>query len=170
MNTTPEIPEPVFTDTVQIGIVVRDLEEALHTYVYDYGIAPWEVYEMNSSTVEEMTKDERPEDYAMRVALAMVGNVQWELIEPIGENNIYAEFLRDRGEGLHHIGMAVADYDETLERLRARGHRSLQAGKFFGALFSYPSTDRDMKVITEIFKIPDVFPRKPVYVYPNGHE
>jgi len=170
MSTSTEIPEPVFTGTLQIGIVVRNLEEAMHTYVYDYGIAPWEVYEMNSSTVEDMTKDEKPEDYAMRVALAMVGDVQWELIEPVGENNIYYEFLRDRGEGLHHIGMGVADYDKTLEHLRSRGHKALQAGKFFGALFSYPSTDRDMKVLTEIFKIPDPFPRKPGYVYPEGYD
>jgi hypothetical protein len=168
MSATPEIPEPVFTDTLQIGIVVNDLDAAMHTYVYDYGIAPWEVYEMNSSTVEDMTKDEKPEDYAMRVALAMVGNVQWELIEPVGANNIYTEFLRERGEGLHHIGVAVADYDKTLERLHARGHTSLQAGKFFGALYSYPSTHRDMKVITEIFKIPDAFSPKPTYIYPNG--
>lgn len=30
--------EPVFTETVQIGIVVRDLEATMRKYVHDYGI------------------------------------------------------------------------------------------------------------------------------------
>ena len=39
--------EPLFTETLQIAIVVRDLEAALHTYVHEYGIGPWELYEFN---------------------------------------------------------------------------------------------------------------------------
>jgi len=33
--------EPVFTETMQIGIVVRDLDATLRRYVDDYGIGPW---------------------------------------------------------------------------------------------------------------------------------
>ena len=33
--------EPLFTETLQISIVVRDLEETLRTYVEEYGIRPW---------------------------------------------------------------------------------------------------------------------------------
>jgi hypothetical protein len=33
--------EPVFTETLQVAIVVRDLEAAMRTYVHDYGIGPW---------------------------------------------------------------------------------------------------------------------------------
>ena len=34
--------EPVFNETVQLGIVVRDLEATVRRYVDDYGIGPWE--------------------------------------------------------------------------------------------------------------------------------
>ena len=32
---------PVFTETIQIAVVVRDLDAAMRTYVHDYGIGPW---------------------------------------------------------------------------------------------------------------------------------
>jgi hypothetical protein len=36
--------EPVFTETKQIALVVRDLEATMRTYVHEYGIGPWEIY------------------------------------------------------------------------------------------------------------------------------
>ncbi len=32
--------EPVFNETLQLGIVVRDLEATMRSYVDDYGIGP----------------------------------------------------------------------------------------------------------------------------------
>jgi len=46
--------EPVFTETMQIAIVVRDLEAAMRTYVHDYGIGPWETYEFNPGNVKDL--------------------------------------------------------------------------------------------------------------------
>jgi methylmalonyl-CoA/ethylmalonyl-CoA epimerase len=40
--------EAVFTETMQIGIVVRDLDAALRGYVDDYGIGPWQLQEFNA--------------------------------------------------------------------------------------------------------------------------
>jgi hypothetical protein len=36
--------EPSFNETLQIGMVVRDLETAMRRYVDDYGIGPWDIY------------------------------------------------------------------------------------------------------------------------------
>jgi hypothetical protein len=44
--------EPVFTETLQLGVVVRDLEATMRRYVDDYGIGPWEVYEFNAGNAE----------------------------------------------------------------------------------------------------------------------
>jgi hypothetical protein len=38
--------DAVFTETMQIGIVVRDLDATLRRYVDDYGIGPWQVFEV----------------------------------------------------------------------------------------------------------------------------
>ncbi len=158
---------PLFTDTLQIGIVVSDLYATMDAYVREYGLGPWDVYEMNPSTVTEMEKDEVPNAHAMRLGVTMVGKVQWELIEPIGDGSIYAEFLRQHGEGLHHIGVAVDSYADTVDEMHRKGHILLQAGNLQGARYAYPSTDRDLKVLTEIFDFPADLALTPDSVYPE---
>ncbi len=36
---------PLFTQTMQIGIVLRDLDATMRKYVDDYGIGPWKISE-----------------------------------------------------------------------------------------------------------------------------
>ena len=155
--------EPLFTETKQIAIVVRDLEATMRTYVEEYGIGPWSIYEFNPDTVSEMV----PRDCAFRLALTMVGSVQWELIQPLDEKSIYAEHLAKHGEGLHHVAVGGTGYDETLAEARAKGRRVLQGGHYNGVTFAYLSTDEDLGVITEIYDWPaDLAPQEPDAVYP----
>jgi methylmalonyl-CoA/ethylmalonyl-CoA epimerase len=159
-------PEPLFTDTLQVALVVRDLDAAMRTYWHDYGIGPWEIYEFNPDTVQNMVLDGEPAEYAMRIALTMVGNVQWELIEPLDEKSIYAQFLAEGREGLHHVGVATRGYRETLDDARARGLKIMQGGTYNGVDFAYLTTDRDLGVITEIFDWPEGHTQEPDAVYP----
>lgn len=160
------MPEPVFTDVLQVALVVRDLDASLRTYVHGYGIGPWEIYEFNPSNVAGMVKDDEPAEYAMRIALAKLGGVMLELIEPLDDRSIYAEFLAEHGEGMHHLGVGARDYGEALAALRAKGHSVLQGGTYNGVTFSYLSTDRDLGMITEIFDWPPGLTQEPDAVYP----
>lgn len=158
--------EPVFTETLQISIVVRDLDATMKTYVEEYGIGPWQIYEFNPGTMAQMAKDEAPTEYAMRLAVTMVGSVQWELIEPLDDRSIHAEFLATKGEGLHHVAVGGAGYRDALEQMRAKGRRVLQGGEYNGVTFAYLSTDEDLRVITEIFDWPEGLTQEPDAVYP----
>jgi methylmalonyl-CoA/ethylmalonyl-CoA epimerase len=161
--------EPVFTETLQVAMVVRDLEATMKAYVDDYGIGPWQIYEFDPSTVEGMVKDDEPAEYAFRIAVTMVGSVQWELIEPGDDKSMYAEFLREHGEGLHHVAVATAEgFDSTIAAARSKGHNILQGGLYNGVKFAYLSTDRDLKAITEIFDWPEGHTQEPDAVYPPG--
>ena len=158
--------EPVFTETMQISIVVRDLEATMRTYVEEYGIGPWEIYEFNPRHVTEMAKDGEPAEYAFRIAVTMVGSVQWELIQPLDDKSIYAEFLATKGEGLHHVAVGG---EPTARRSTRCGRRAagLQGGIYNGVTFSYMSTDEDLGVITEIFDWPEGLSQEPDAVYPT---
>jgi hypothetical protein len=159
--------EPLITDVKQIGVVVRDLETTLHTYVHEYGIGPWEIYEFNPDTVTDLVWEGQPADHAFRLAVTMVGTVQWELIQPLDDRGPYAEFLATRGEGLHHVAVGVPSYAEAIDAVRAKGRRVIQSGGYQGAKFSYLSTDEDLGVITEIFDWPpDLPPQAPDATYP----
>jgi methylmalonyl-CoA/ethylmalonyl-CoA epimerase len=69
--------EPSFNETLQIGIVVHDLETAMGTYVDDYGIGPWDIHEFNAGNAEDLHEHGRPVERSWRLATTMVGRVQW---------------------------------------------------------------------------------------------
>jgi hypothetical protein len=159
--------DQLFTETKQICIVVRDLEETMRRYVDDYGIGPWDVYEFNPATLTESRKDGEPSDSAWRLAIAMVGTVQWELIQPLDATSIYAEFLAAKGEGVHHVAVGAPSFEEAVDTAKANGRRVIQDGVYKGATFAYLSTDEDLGVVTEVFDWPPDLPRQePDAVYP----
>ena len=158
--------EPVFTETMQVALVVRDIEATMRTYVHEYGIGPWAIYEFNPETVTDMTKDGEPAEFAFRLALAMVGSTQFELIQPLDDRSMYSEFLAEKGEGLHHIALGVPNYDDALVTVRTKGRRVLQSGHYNGARFAYVSTDEDLGFITELLDIPPGLVQEPDAVYP----
>jgi methylmalonyl-CoA/ethylmalonyl-CoA epimerase len=160
-------PPQAFVQTLQIGIVVRDLDRAMETYHDRYGIGPWEVFDMGPETVADLEKDERPVDHVMRVATAMVGEVQWELIEPVSGPNIYSEWMEQHGEGLHHLGLGVPDYADTLDSVRRQGKKILQSGNLQGAKYAYLPTGGDLGFITEVFDFPDGLQLTPTRVFPS---
>jgi catechol 2,3-dioxygenase-like lactoylglutathione lyase family enzyme len=145
------VPSPVFNETIQIAIVVRDLGAAMRTYVHDYGIGPWEIFGFDPENVADMREDGEPVERSWRLALAQVGQVQWELIEPLDEESVYARFLAETGGGLHHVGVAVPDFDETLAKQEERGNGVLLGGEYKGIRFAYLDTVGDLGLVTEIF-------------------
>lgn len=162
----------MFTETLQIGIAVRDLEEAMHAYWEQYGVGPWSVLEMNPSNMTEMVKDDEPREYGMRCAVTMVGSVQRELLQPTDDRSIYADFLAEHGEGLHHVLVGTDEsFDDTVDGLRRRGRKVLMAGNYKQrARFAYLPTAPDIKVIAEIAELApgaDLNP-EPDAVYPSA--
>jgi methylmalonyl-CoA/ethylmalonyl-CoA epimerase len=137
-------------------------------YAGDYGIGPWSIYEFNPDAVSDMILHGKAQSYAMRLALANVGNVQWELIQPKDDNSIYAEFLEEHGEGLHHVAFGVEDYDKTMQFYRDKGHHILQGGTWEGLIYTYLDSRKDLGIIAEIYKlVPDFKWPEPESIYPE---
>ena len=85
--------------------------------------------------------------------------MQWELIEPLDEESVYARFLAEKGEGVHHVAVATPDVDETVAQAD-RGNGVILSGEFGGARVAYLGTERDLGVTIEIFSgTPDDRPR-----------
>jgi len=83
-----------------IGIVVEDLDKAMKVYSEGLGL--------KVKLVEES------EEFKVRIAFMPVGEVLIELIEPVGPG-MAQDFLKEHGEGLHHICYRVTDIDKSLE-------------------------------------------------------
>ena len=142
--------EPVFNETMQLGIVVRDLEATVRRYEEDYGIGPWRFARIDLGAANDYHEYGEPVERSNRIAIATVGRVMWELIEPLDEDGIYARFLAEKGEGVHHVAVATPDFDETFARAERKDGVMLSC-KFSGIDIAYLDTLRDLGVIIEIF-------------------
>jgi methylmalonyl-CoA/ethylmalonyl-CoA epimerase len=155
--------EPVFTETMQIGIVVRDLDATIQKYVDEYGIGPWQRHEQltpeNATDLRVYGQPVAP--WRVAAASAMVGHVMWELIEPLDDESIFARFLAEKGEGVHHIAVATPNYDEAVAAQAKRGNTLVLSGSFSGIDIAFLPTDRDLGVILEIFSGMPGAERKP---------
>jgi methylmalonyl-CoA/ethylmalonyl-CoA epimerase len=159
---------PIFADTLQVAVIVRDLDAAVRRYNDEYGVGPWMIFEFNPDTIDDMAIDERPVDYAMRLAVANLGRLQFELIEPLDDKTIYAKHLAEHGEGLHHVALAVDDYAEAEKTLRAKGHHIIMGGNHQGVTYSYFSTEKALGFPVELYSaIPQGTPDA---VYPPDAE
>src|SRR5918995_376890 len=74
--------EPVFNETLQLGIVVRDLEATVRRYVDDYGIGPWDFAQIDAGDANNYREYGQPVERSTRIAVATVGQVMWR------ENNV----------------------------------------------------------------------------------
>lgn len=142
--------DAAFTEVLQIGIVVRDLEATMGKYTDEYGIGPWQVQDVDSGDVQDLREyGERPE-HSWRVAVAGIGGIQWELIQPLDDRGMYARFLAEKGPGVHHIAVAAANFEESVAEAE-RGPGLVGSGRLGGTRVAYLGTDRDLGVILEIF-------------------
>ncbi len=114
----------------QVAIVVKDLESAVRNYWNIFGIGPWTIFNWEAPLVYDRTYHGKPATAREKIALAQAGNVQLELLQPVEGPSIYADWIAEHGEGLHHINFLVDDVDEVSRVLAAEGFPSLQSGKY----------------------------------------
>ena len=137
----------------QVGIVVRDLQQSIEQFRNVLGIDTWRVIDINPSTARDLTYYGRPVKHGFKIALAMVGSIEVELIQPIEGDNIYSDFLKKHGEGLHHLGhVKVQNLDEAIQVLEKVGFSCMQTGRVTDGAYAYMDTVKSLGVILELFE------------------
>lgn len=138
----------------QIALVVRDVDKAMQFWWNVLGIGPWDVRHFTPETVRDFHVDgERvDEDFEFICAVTWVGEIEFELIQPISGPNIYWRHLEAKGEGLHHIKdvMPDADIPAALEHLAQQGYDVIQTGWIDEDVHYYLDTQDDLGLVYEI--------------------
>ena len=144
---------PAFNETMQIGIVVPDVEAAVRMYRDVYGIGGWQIMEIGSENTQNVRLYGRPVEWKSKIAVTMVGSVMWELIQPLDKNDLFGRFLAERGGvgGVHHIAVGTPDFRRVVEEEAARGNEPILRGTFSGVEVHYLDTERELGVILEVF-------------------
>jgi hypothetical protein len=84
-----------------------------------------------------------------------LGPIQIELIELIDGKTIPEAFLKEKGEGLHHLGFEVKDLKEAMEIARRKGFQITQHFiREDGSGFAYLNSENPGGVIFELIVFP----------------
>ncbi len=119
-----------FTKVVQVGLVVKDLDQAI-ARLEALGIGPFQRRELPAGRKETFRGE--PMDATPRIAMANIGEMSIELIEPAaGVASPHREFLETKGEGIQHIACTVDDVEKHANRLKAQGCEILLRAHFPG--------------------------------------
>lgn len=116
-----------------IGVAVSNLDEAVRTYKSVLGLEP---------TYLKEVKDQK-----IRVASFRLGGSSIELFEPTDPTSTVAAFLSKRGEGMHHVALAVDDIRGALESAQNAGATAIDKEPRIGAegqliAFLHPKSTR----------------------------
>ena len=90
-----------------IGIAVNSLDEAVKLYT--------DVLGLNIESTEDV------EEQKLKTAVVPIGDSKIELLQSTDAEGIIAKFIQKRGEGLHHIALAVDNLEDTLRTMKAKG-------------------------------------------------
>ena len=153
----------------QIAVVCHDLAETMAQYTDLLGWGPWSVYRHEPPRLHGTEVGGQPVEFTMLGAETHVGDMGFELLQPLEGPSIYKDWLSQHGEGLHHVAVMLHDFDESAvlkRRFAEAGASVLMAGRIGETIeFFYLDTMPSLKIILEsgsghaIDLVPD-------YVYP----
>ena len=125
----------------QVAYVTRDLDHAVQSFQRRYGVKSFEYRRANRF-------DERT---TLDIALAWVGEVMIELIQPSGDGGSFYEAMlgpEKNSTRLHHLGHLVAnraEWDRVVEQLRRDDHPIVAQGHVEGFLsYLYADARQEM--------------------------
>lgn len=155
----------------QVALVVPDLDKAVEMYWKVFGIGPWHIYTYGKPLVKSMTYHGEPAEYKMRVALGYLGPTRIELIQPLEGENVYDDFVKEHGYGVHHFGVLVDDMRTALAAAEAAGLTMTMDGAGFGAdgdgHYAYLDTEDKIGVTIELIERPKGR-MQPEKIYPQA--
>jgi methylmalonyl-CoA/ethylmalonyl-CoA epimerase len=102
-----------------IGIAVSSIEDTLPFYV--------EVLHLRLIAIEEV------ESQGVKVAFLEIGESKLELLEPLSNESPIAQFIKKRGEGIHHVALGVANLKERIAEIKQHGLRMIHDEPVKGA-------------------------------------
>ena len=135
----------------QIGVVVKSIEETVKYLKEIIGIAG--SIEYRDVKYPNATYYGQTAGYRGKRAFFNLGPVALELIELVDGKTVHEAFLKEKGEGIHHLGFEVKDLKESIKEAEKRGLKVTQS--FFredGSGFAYVDSDKVGGIVFELIQ------------------
>jgi 4-hydroxyphenylpyruvate dioxygenase-like putative hemolysin len=134
----------------QEGIVVKSVDETVKYYQDVFGFGPFRIIEVNYPNATYFGK---VAGYRGKRGFGTIGPITIELIELIDGKTIHETFLKEKGEGLNHLGFEVEDLTKAIEDAEKQGLKVIQSyRREDGSGFAYLNSDRVGGVVFEMIQ------------------
>jgi catechol 2,3-dioxygenase-like lactoylglutathione lyase family enzyme len=121
----------------QIAVVVKDIESAKVAYAALFGKPVPPTIVTDPGNLVNMTYRGEPSNDAAKLAFIDLPNVQFELIEPIGERSAWYEGLARTSNGYHHMAYWVENMASAKAHLEQHGFELIQRGDMGEGQYAY---------------------------------
>jgi methylmalonyl-CoA/ethylmalonyl-CoA epimerase len=140
------------TTITQVGIVVQDIESKARAWAEVLGLPVPEIMVTDPYERAQTEYKDRPSQARAKLAFFHLGQIDLELIEPIGVPSTWQDQLDEQGEGLHHIAFEIHGMPEKVAFLEAKGLSLVQRGEYPGGRYAYLDGNAQLGTILELLE------------------
>jgi catechol 2,3-dioxygenase-like lactoylglutathione lyase family enzyme len=143
---------------VQVAYVVEDFEKSMEFFRVALGVEKFYVWDLITKDQTDKIYRGKPGEFEFSAAYGYSGDVQIELCKHVSGENVYKDWLAERGIGMHHTGYLLDDGDDfarAFKHLDSQGFEVAMAGRLGECQWTYFDTVSVVGSYTEIYWIPD---------------
>jgi methylmalonyl-CoA/ethylmalonyl-CoA epimerase len=136
----------------QIGIMVKDIEKSAEAFSRIFGVEKPPIIITDEYEQAHTQYNGQPTRAKAKLAFFKMGQVEIELIEPIGEPSTWKDHYDQRGESVHHIAFVVPDTGKAIDYLAQQGMTVDQTGDYTGGRYTYIDSVAQLGVALELLE------------------
>lgn len=143
-------PSPTHPSPTHVSPVIENRDRTVELLSSIFGLSPWLLKDFSFNTggiVEfQFQKGERivQEPFSERAGRAKLGPIRVHLVQPLEGMSVYSEFLKTKGEGLHHRAfthLGIPYWEEAVSGILQQGGSRVAGGDAFGKRWGYYETE-----------------------------
>lgn len=141
----------------QIAYVVEDFDESMEFFKASLGIERFYIWDHITREQTEKIYRGGPGVFEFSAAYAYSGDMLVELCKHESGENVYKDWIEEKGIGLHHTGYLLEtgeEYNRAFDHLSSQGFEVAMAGRMKDCRWSYFDTRHIVGSYTEIYWLP----------------
>ena len=103
-------------DLHHIALIVTDRDRSLAKFQEGFGFGRTHVFD---AQFPKARVSSGVTGFNLRIGFTWMGNTLLELQQPVDDRSPHATFLKERGEGMHHLGFLVRSIEFELDKMAA---------------------------------------------------
>lgn len=140
------------TTVTQVGIIVQNIESKARAWSDILGLPIPQIIITDTADIAQTNYQGQPSTARAKLAFFHLGQVDIELIEPIGESSTWKDQLNEHGESLHHIAFQIKGMGDKLAYLDSKGLPLVQRGEYTGGRYAYVDGNAQLGCIVELLE------------------